>query len=429
MTAIVGDATEVLSPATYEEAADLVRDAEASGRKLIPSGLGNHLGLASALPRGAAVLSLTRLAKIVRYEPDDFTAGVQAGIPLDALRSELAQNRQEIPVDFAASPRGTIGGALAQNRAGPRRGRSGTLRPYLIGTMGLRGGGRIYRAGGMVVKNVAGFDVMKLLIGSAGAFGAILEANFKLRPIPAARSLRRVRFPSASGAWKLAREIRLRALEPAVLSVLDPGADAALASALGSKGSAAWSIIWSFEGNSGTVKWLEAEADRLLLESDTADAEATAFEQRERESAIEFLASVREVDAADRARTLVLSVATLPSDGESAAVALAGALESGGCLVSDATSGFHSVRWSVDDRHPAARAGKLIADVRSIAERLRASGRVLCAPPALHGENPLARAWSLVPEAAPALHRRFRQAFDPRGVFGAWPEEAARGVS
>ncbi len=424
MTAGVDAPAEVLSPATYEEAADLVRDAEASGRKLIPSGLGNHLDLAGAPPRNAAILSLARLSKIVRYEPDDFTAGIQAGIPLDVLRSELAKNRQEIPVDFAASPRGTIGGALAQNRAGPRRGRSGTLRPYLIGVMGLRGGGRIYHAGGMVVKNVAGFDVMKLLIGSAGAFGAVLEANFKLRPIPAARSLRRVRFASASSAWELAREIRRRSLEPAVLSVLDPGADAALGAALGSTGGPAWSLIWSFEGNEGAVKWLEGEADRLLAECGKgAGHESTPFGEAERARAVEFLAGLREVEAAERHRTLVLSLATLPSDAETAAEDLAGAPEAPGCLASEASSGISIARWTFTGGNSASLAKRIVAGARGIAERLGGSGRVLCAPwspGALHLEE------SLAPAAAPALHRRFGEAFDPRGVFDARPAEATR---
>jgi len=414
--------------------AQLIRDAEASRRPLVPVGLGNHLGAIDPLPPGAALLSLERLQKVLRYEPGDFTIGVQAGMPLDALRAHLAANGQELPVDFAAAPRGTVGGALAQNRFGPRRARHGTLRQYLIGASGLRGGGRVYRAGGMVVKNVAGYDVMKLLVGSRGTLGPILEANFKLRPIPGASRARLARVGSAKEAWSLAQEIRVRALEPAVLSVLDPRASSALAGALGRNGGGeAWTLLWSFEGNPGAVEWLEREVDSILAGHSGADPEPLPEEAYRR--ALDFLTAAREVDAAERERTLLFSLATLPSGGPAASSALREALGEqvkdggpGSWVISDAAGGIHLARASLGDARQGAnpsgrgggaprppRAGEVLERFARAAQRAEGVGRLLAAPPGLLAGRQRAPAAA---DPADRVAERIRAAFDPRAIFG-----------
>lgn len=415
---------ETLRPSSYAEMAELVRDAEASRRPLVPVGLGNHLGAIDPLPDGAALLSLERLQKVLRYEPGDFTIGVQAGMPLDALRAVLAENGQELPVDFAPSPRGTVGGALAQNRFGPRRSRHGTLRQYLIGVSGLRGGGRIYRAGGMVVKNVAGYDVMKLLVGSRGALGPVLEANFKLRPIPRASRARLAQCRSPGDAWALARAIRVRALEPAVLSVLDPQAALGLAGALGrSGGGETPAVLWSFEGNPGAVDWLEREVDSILAERPGADIASLGGDEYRR--ALDFLTSAREVDSAERERTLLFSLAALPSEGPGAAEALGKALghRGGSWVVSDAAGGIHLARAALGDaRQGADSAGKILERLAGVAKRLSGVGRVLAAPSGLLGSRRRAGASA---DPADLVSERIHAAFDPRGVFGPSPAAGA----
>ncbi len=269
--AFYGDGVEVAVPASYEELRQLLQEAASSRRLIIPSGFGNHAYLGNPPPDGAAggpasagplVVSLRRLGALLRYEPGDFTAGVQAGIGLQALREALAQNGQEIPVDFPATPRssagGSIGGAVASARCGPRRGRYGGYRNFIIGLTGMRGDGTLYKTGGMVVKNVAGYDLAKLLAGSLGTLGFILEVNFKLRPLPQARRARQAFFPTALKAWDFARELIRRRLDPAALTVLDPTAVADLGRALGQNFSG-WAVHWLFEGNANAVAYLASQ--------------------------------------------------------------------------------------------------------------------------------------------------------------------------
>ena len=412
---------EVLSPSSYEEAASLVRDAEASGLRLVPSGLGNHLDRTALRPGGAAILSLARLSKVVRYEPGDFTIGVQAGLPLDVLRHTLAEHRQEIPVDLPLIPRGTIGGALAQNRSGPRRARQGTFRHFLIGIAGLRGGGRVWRAGGMVVKNVAGYDVMKLLIGSGGLLGPILEANFKLRAIPAARSARISRFERADAAWRLARSIREMRLDPAALLVLSPSAAAGLDAALGAAPRAAWSVLWLIEGNAGDVRWLEAQTDRLLREA-RPESESTLPEPL-RARALEHLASLADPRPAEPRSGAVLKLAALPSDVQASGEALEGALRaapsrsaggSAGWVVSDVQCGLHLAGTAPE--LPAEAAGKQREAIEGIVRRHAGTLAVLRAPP---GPWDRGRMRDGIPH--PEIQEKVRRVFDPQGVFAARP--------
>jgi FAD/FMN-containing dehydrogenase len=416
---------EILSPASVAEAAEMVRAAESSARPLVPSGLGNHLP--PELPRGAAVLSLARLSKVLRYEPGDFTIGVEAGMPLDDLRATLAERGQEIAIDFPSSPRGSAGGALAQDRGGPRRSRYGSLRSCLIGLAGIRGGGRAWKAGGMVVKNVAGFDVGKLLVGSRGTLGPIVEANFKVRPVPAARSARRARFADAGSAWRFARGILDAALEPAVLAVLSPGAAATIDAATGDAPRASWTVLWLFEGTLGAVGWLEMQVDGVLA-SVRSDA-LEPLDAARREKAMDSIAALwdRRAAPAGGDGEVVLRLAALPVDGRAVqetldAVLVRAACSNGGTRagsgsggqipwsVSDATGGVHIGRAAL-----AAGNGGLEAFAEAVAETVRTLGGhldVLAGPASLR--DAVER---LFPDPNPGIAARIRAAFDPRGIF------------
>jgi FAD/FMN-containing dehydrogenase len=419
---------EVLTPASVGEAAEMVRAAEASARPLVASGLGNHLP--PGIPQGAAVLSLARLSKVLRYEPGDFTIGVQAGMPLDDLRAALAERGQEIAIDFPSAPRGTVGGALAQDRGGPRRSRYGGLRSCLIGIAGIRGGGRAYKAGGMVVKNVAGFDVGKLLVGSSGTLGPIVEANFKVRPIPAARSARRARFSDAAGAWRFARGLLDAALEPAVLVVLSPEAAAALDCAIdgatGDAPRASWTALWLFEGSLGAVGWLEMQADGILasVRSDALDP----LDAGRREKACDFLAALWDPRGAPQgsggAGDVVLRLAALPSEGRAAQETLEAALArssgaNGGARPGNGSRG-QAAAWSVSDVTGGVHIGRAALPAASglvevVAEAVRPLGGsvdVLAGPAALRDA-----ADRLFPDPNPVIAGRIRAAFDPRGIF------------
>ncbi|MFV0444847.1 MAG: FAD-binding oxidoreductase [Planctomycetaceae bacterium] len=137
--------------------------------------------------RSAETLVLTGLNRVVDYPARDMTITVEAGLRVADLQQRLLEQGQTLPIDMAEPHRATIGGAIASNASGPGRFGYGTFRDYLIGVRAVDGRGRLFAAGGRVVKNVAGYDLCKLLVGSQGRLAAIVEVTLKLRPIPESR--------------------------------------------------------------------------------------------------------------------------------------------------------------------------------------------------------------------------------------------------
>lgn len=137
-----------------------------------------------AATRAGELLDLSRLDSVVDYPAADMTVTVQAGMNYAQLQSLLAAQGQQLPLDVPHAERATVGGILATNWSGPRRLGLGTARDFLIGVRAVDGRGVAFAGGGRVVKNVAGYDFCKLLIGSMGTLGVITEATFKLTPLP-----------------------------------------------------------------------------------------------------------------------------------------------------------------------------------------------------------------------------------------------------
>ena len=127
---------------------------------------------------------LNSLPRILELTPEDMTVTVEAGLALGALQKELAKHRQWLPIDPPHAETTSIHDVLAQNLSGPRRFGCGTIREHLIGMKVVQADGRVIKSGGKVVKNVAGYDLAKLFIGAQGSLGTIIEATFKLRPLP-----------------------------------------------------------------------------------------------------------------------------------------------------------------------------------------------------------------------------------------------------
>lgn len=126
--------------------------------------------------------------------PEDMTVTVEAGLSLGALQKELAKHRQWLPIDPPNAESTTIHDLLTQNLSGPRRFGYGTIREHLIGMKVALADGRVIKSGGKVVKNVAGYDLAKLFIGARGTLGTIVEATFKLRPLPEVERIIGLRF-------------------------------------------------------------------------------------------------------------------------------------------------------------------------------------------------------------------------------------------
>jgi glycolate oxidase FAD binding subunit len=174
-----------VSPASAREVADVLREANDKREVLIPVGGGTkqHIGFAVEDPQ--ITLHMRKLDHVHHYDAGDLTLSVGAGMTLADLQSLLAEKGQFLPVDPMLPESATIGGLLATNSFGPLKAGYGGLRDFCIGVEFATADGLVAKAGGKVVKNVAGYDLMKLLIGSFGTLGVITSANFKVFPKPA----------------------------------------------------------------------------------------------------------------------------------------------------------------------------------------------------------------------------------------------------
>jgi glycolate oxidase FAD binding subunit len=218
----------VCTPANVDEVSGAVRAASAAGKAVIPWGSGTRMSLGFP-PRAAdLVLKTERLSEIVEYEPADLTVTVQAGMLLGDLQARLRAEGQMLALDPAAADRATIGGLIAANASGPLRLIYGTARDIVIGTRVVNADGIISKAGGRVVKNVAGYDLNKLYVGSLGTVGVIVELSFKLHPLPANEGMLVAVFSSAAEAAAPISALMRSPLGPAAVEVLDAGMAASL---------------------------------------------------------------------------------------------------------------------------------------------------------------------------------------------------------
>jgi len=239
-------------PGTVAELGALVTAARRNGQGVYPVGGRTTLdaGLPPAKP-GVAV-DATALNSVIDYPARDMTITVQAGITLAALEAELAKEGQWLPVDVAAPERATLGGAIALNKSGPRRYGYGTLRDYVIGISFVTDDGVEVKAGGRVVKNVAGYDLMKLQIGAVGTLGVVTQVTLKVKPRPeeSAAIVFGCMPDELDSVLDLLHASQSR---PAAVELLN--AEAWRAAGLGSSISDPWVVAVGFEEKAETVKW------------------------------------------------------------------------------------------------------------------------------------------------------------------------------
>jgi len=195
-------------PGGAEEAAAVVRLAAEHKVPLVPCGGWTAQAFGEAAPAGALAVSLQRLDKLVEYNPDDLVATAQAGMSFGALQAALAERGQCLPLD--APEHATLGGLVATDRHGPRRLLYGSLRDMLLGLAVVNGDGVPRRCGGRVVKNVTGYALEKLYIGSLGTLGLLTEVTFKLRPLPETAGVQELTAPNFELGFGVVRELAMR---------------------------------------------------------------------------------------------------------------------------------------------------------------------------------------------------------------------------
>ena len=249
---------EVVRPTTVEEVASAVARADAAGKAVIPWGGGTGQGYGHLPRRADVLLDLSGLNRIVSHEPGDMTVTVQAGTTLARVQETLAARGQFLPLDPPQAEHATMGGILATNAWGPSRLLYGTARDWLIGLSVVDAKGRLIKGGGKVVKNVTGYDLPKLHVGALGTLGVIVEATFKVSPLPERSAV--IAFPLAPNASPEGFLARLHSELSPTLSVLRDDATGEFGLAPGRN------LFLAFDGAEEIVQSAMASADRIARE-------------------------------------------------------------------------------------------------------------------------------------------------------------------
>jgi glycolate oxidase FAD binding subunit len=212
-----------LEPGTVDEAAEAMRALARDRLAVAFVGGGTDLDLGRPPARLDAVLHTRRLSKVREHAPSDQIVAVEAGITLAELQRQLAPHRQRVALDPPLPERATLGGIVAANAFGPRRTRYGAIRDLVIGMTIVRADGVVSRGGGKVVKNVAGFDVPRLLCGSLGTLGLVAEVVLRLHPLPEASATVVFDGLGAGDVAETAPVLRDLGAEPTALAALGSG--------------------------------------------------------------------------------------------------------------------------------------------------------------------------------------------------------------
>jgi len=210
-------------PGSSEEVAEVLKFAAAEKLAVIPSGARTKLGIGLPPRSYDLALDLTRLDRVISYDPGDLTLSVEAGISLRKLAGVLSERGQFLPLAVPFFGRATIGGTVASGVDSPLRQFYGTARDYILGMEFITGEGTLAKSGGRVVKNVTGYDIHKLMIGALGTLGVMTKVNFRTFPLPVGSRAFVATFETAERALEMRARVAHSPLTPITTEVLSPG--------------------------------------------------------------------------------------------------------------------------------------------------------------------------------------------------------------
>jgi glycolate oxidase FAD binding subunit len=333
--------------------------------------------------------STERMTRLLEYEPADLTCRVEAGMRLSELQAALRAQGQRLPLDPPHPDRATVGGMVAANTNGLGRARYGTVRDWVIGIAVAYPSGKVARAGGKVVKNVAGYDLMKLHIGALGTLGVVAEVNLKVQGIPESGATVLGHFEAPTPAVAAGLQLARSYLAPAAAIVLDRRA-------LWECGLTAdwrWTLSLKFEGYAREVDAARDQATTVIRDAggrvEGAELPAT------------FWDAARDWSAPDGDVVLLRAIAPIAS-----IPALSGAVPPEASIIIQPAAGV------VDLRVTPSSAGPTLRRVRSLAGD---EGQVVVASAPASVKSSL-DIWGPPPPGFPIM-RALKQSLDPNGIL------------
>jgi glycolate dehydrogenase FAD-binding subunit len=378
-----------MRPDDADDAGRQLRLCDQANAAVITWGGGTQMRLGAVPQRYDIAFSSERMTRILEYEPADLTCRVQAGASVADLQAVLHAQGQRLPLDPPHPQQATVGGMVASNASGLSRPRYGGVRDWVIGIAVVYTSGKVARAGGKVVKNVAGYDLMKLHTGALGTLGVIAEVNFKVQAIPEAGATMFGHFEAPGPALEAALTLARRYLAPAAAIVIDRAA----LWACGLTADWPWTLAIKLEGYAREVTIARDQAADVIR---TAGGRTEAYDPP-----ASFWDTARDWSApTDDAIVLRASTAM------TAVAALLDTAAPVGSVIAQPAAGVIDVRPSV-------------ASAASSLQRLRAAagteGQVVVAsaPAAIKQQLDV---WGTPPPGF-ALMRALKQALDPNGIL------------
>ncbi len=377
----------IIEPSNAQQIAEIVRKCESDAFTLAPMGAGRTLTIIRRQPATVGI-SLVRMNRIIDYEPDDMTVVAQAGLTLGALNAVTANRSQRLPCDPPNPELTTLGALIGAAKCGPLRLSEGRPRDLLIGIRFVGHDGRLVRGGGRVVKNVAGFDLMKVMTGAFGTLGIITETTFKVRPTPDNYSLAIASFErtdealaAAQRTQKAASLIHLEVLSPWFGEKFDrPNRSLVLA---------------GFGGNNAEVDYYRAHISNALRRNTQILSD---------QQAIFYYNRLRDVDFADAA--LVAQIAVLPAELPRCLQALAAEFRSH--VAAGVAQVFLPSNRSDDE------VLESVERWRNVVHSAQGNLRVL---QVREGAGSRVEMFDVPTQGALGLMRRLKATFDPKNIF------------
>jgi glycolate oxidase FAD binding subunit len=295
----------IAEPVDARELIEVVRWARAHHTAMLPVTTGLYLPVGNPPAAADVAVSMAQFQRVLYYDPGDLTLGVEPGISLAQVQQLLAENGLFLPADppYGDPPEGpafgaAVGGLVATHASGPLRFAYGTWRDFVVGMKFVTGEGALVKTGGRVVKNVAGYDLSKMMIGSLGTLGIITEINFKLAPRPPESATFIFAFAQAEGALATRNRIVHSTWQPQAIELLDPRA-AALADSP-DLSPEHWSLVVSVGGVSPVIERYRRDFNSLAHERQAASFNEV---EQEDEKALwnalrSFLPALREANPA-----------------------------------------------------------------------------------------------------------------------------------
>jgi glycolate oxidase FAD binding subunit len=396
----------LVRPTTIAALSQVIAFANQHSLSVLARGGGSRMNLGGLAEHINILIETNQLDHLLEHEGPDLTCHVEAGMTLAALQKALARQGQRLALDPPNAAQSTIGGILASNASGPKRLRYGTARDLLIGLRVVQASGDIARSGGRVVKNVAGYDLNKLYIGSLGTLGIIVDANFKLHPLPAAERTLLLTYTNVQDAMQTVLAIIRSQLTPSALELIDTGAAIDISDFFGLRlPTSGYTLAVNFEGSNLSIDRQMHETRLLARHQNALMGDDLQGEVQQR-----FWQVIRE----HMQGTLTCKVAVLPAQIAPYLHLLAQVCRRhnlDAATIAHAGNGILYIELRPADAIP--RLVEAIAELRGSAAEMRGSLVIERCPVELKRRVSI---WG-EPRADFAMMQRLKQQFDPQRTF------------